>query len=163
MRLFRKYRNKKEEVKEIEYYTNIHEIPAYNYFNASQNHYYLRKNADIFNPKKEEGKEDLIAALFSQYIDKFGIPKQMLYEVDFLKKYYIYKLSAIETNDQTNNDLAEIEKKRYEGQKPKDNNEKFDYEKSCLQIKTILKIDFDIYKIRLVEFLKYIELINERD
>lgn len=145
------------------YYTNINELPAYNWFELNDNF-----NVDLLLKKPCKIKflrniliPEIWKNITNEYIDRFALTDEFLLILEKKKSIALKKLDKIITGDSSMQTLIEVEEMEL------DSLVNGKYKITYLEIKTMIEKYFsfhlDLKNISVAEFYTYLEIMKKQN
>lgn len=146
----------------VKLYTNIEQLPLFNYVQIVQNldyKYLLYDTETNITAEIADKIQESWENINTQIIDYMGVPEQMQELLRLKKSIALLRVQKIKNDDNSLESIIEIKEK--ELQNYYENNNKTDIYEDITAVEMTLKMQIDLQKTSLKRYLSYIKILQK--
>lgn len=146
----------------VKLYTNIEQLPLFNYVQIVQNldyKYLLFDTETKITAEIADKIQESWENINTQIIDYMGVPEQMQELLRLKKSIALLRVQKIKNDDNSLESIIEIKEK--ELQNYYENNNKTDIYEDITAVEMTLKMQIDLQKTSLKRYLSYIKILQK--
>lgn len=146
----------------VKIYTNIEQLPLFNYVQIVQNldyKYLLYDTETKITAEIADKIQESWENINTEIIDYMGVPEQMQELLRLKKSIALLRVERIKTDDNSLESIIEIKEK--ELQNYYENNNKTDIYEDITAVEMTLKMQIDLQKTSLKRYLSYIKILQK--